>query len=76
LPRSGEEIPLAQTTKKKDRSNLIVGSGVLSCLSFAYGFSNQSTLFQWVIPVAIPLLAAAWSFRPRAAESRETREGT
>jgi hypothetical protein len=51
--------------KKSPRSNLIVSSLVLSCVSFAYGFSNQSALFQWAIPLAIPLLAAAWAYRPR-----------
>jgi hypothetical protein len=64
---------LAQTPKKTNRSNLIVGSCVLSCISFAYGFSNQYTLFQWVIPVAIPLLAMAWSFRPRRTGQQDRR---
>jgi hypothetical protein len=64
---------LAQTSKKSSRSNLIVGSCILSCISFAYGFSNQNTLFQWVIPVAIPLLALAWSFRPQNTGQQDRR---
>jgi hypothetical protein len=28
-----------------------------------------------VIPVAIPILATAWAFRPRAAGQRDTRQG-
>jgi hypothetical protein len=48
--------------KKSRRSNLIVASCIVSCFSFAYGFSNQNPLFQWMIPVAVPLLAAAWAF--------------
>ena len=61
---------MAQKNKKTDRTNLIVGSCVASCISFAYGFSNHSAIFQWLIPVAIPILAAAWAFRPRSAGRR------
>lgn len=64
---------MAPNPKKTDRSNLIIGSCVLSCLSFAFGFSNQSAIFQWVVPIAIPLLAAAWAYRPRTTGQEDRR---
>jgi hypothetical protein len=65
---------MPESKGKPNRSNLIISACVVSCFSFAYGFSNQNTLFQWVLPVAIPLLAAAWSFRPRSVSQGKTRE--
>jgi hypothetical protein len=60
--------------KKKDRSGALAGAAVAACFVSAYGFSHQSALFQWVLPVALVAATALWAHWPRRSAEPTTRQ--
>jgi hypothetical protein len=65
-----------EKTKKNDRTNSLAIACVVACFSFAYGFSNQNSLFQWKLPLAIMLVTSVWAFLPRFIAPRESSENS
>ena len=66
---------MSQLPKKKDRSGPLAGVAVAACFVSAYGFSHQSALFMWVLPVALVAATAAWAYWPRRPSEDPTPPG-
>lgn len=63
-PRAGQGETMTQLQKKKDRSGPLAGVGIAACFISAYGFSNESPLFMWMLPTALVGLTAVWAYWP------------
>jgi hypothetical protein len=62
-----------QVSKKRDRSGPLAGAAVTACFVSAYGFSNDSALFIWVLPTVLVGLTAVWSYWPNRPVEETTR---
>jgi hypothetical protein len=62
-------------SKKKDRSTTPIVALLIGCFLSAYGYSRQSALFLWMIPLGLVAAAMLWSYWPRAAATSAPRSG-
>lgn len=51
--------------KKPDRSTVPMLALLVACVVAAYGFSSESALWRWQMPLALVVFGAAWAFWPR-----------
>jgi hypothetical protein len=57
--------PAVKRQAKKDRTTLPMLAGLAGCGMAAYGFSRQSALFLWMLPLGLLSLSLLWVFWPR-----------
>jgi hypothetical protein len=56
--------PSSTPAKKPDRSTAPMLGVLAACIASAYGFTSESALWRWGIPLALVASGFLWAFRP------------